>query len=353
MADTLEIPQVKTSSFENASKRLSSIIGGRKTGQQDNVQKSPEGVTSNPQNVTQNTVQPLPKENKQPEPSIQQNTIPSLPDIKSLTKGKFDKIEDLLADYDKVSSNTNPLHDDFIKGAVDYYNKTGNLSPYLEASSFDPTQMSDDAVIKKELRSKYPNLSEKSFERLYEKEMAQYDSEDLEDDEKELNLELKKIKADEIRDNMKKEREKFINPNNPDQLQKYIDDIKNNEITKSFLDNKRVIVKHNSGDFNYEVSDPSSVFEMMTDNGKLFDAFKGENGKLDIGKSLHLLSFLKSPDNFEKSLIDYGISIGLKNQDKELRNPSMPETPKGSPLQPTDERSKLKMALKGGLVNMR
>jgi len=62
--------------------------------------------------------------------------------------------------------------DDFIKGVVEYYEKTGDVTPYLQAKLVDFNQMSDEEVMRRNLREQYPDVSEKAFDRLYKQQIA-------------------------------------------------------------------------------------------------------------------------------------------------------------------------------------
>ena len=65
---------------------------------------------------------------------------------KDLSNGKAETLEDFFDEYARMRDSSNAqFKDDYIKNAVEYYNKTGNLTPYLEATSVNYSEMSDEA----------------------------------------------------------------------------------------------------------------------------------------------------------------------------------------------------------------
>jgi len=83
--------------------------------------------------------------------------------------------------------------DDFIKGAVEYYEKTGDLTPYLQAKTVDFSTMDDAAIMRRNLREQYPDVSEKAFDRLFQQQVVdkfKLDPEQWGEDDVELGKEL-------------------------------------------------------------------------------------------------------------------------------------------------------------------
>ena len=82
---------------------------------------------------------------------------------KDLTGGKVDNLEDFFEEYKRMrDSSATQFKDDYIKNAVEYYNKTGSLTPYLEATSVNYEEMSDEQIMRRELEQANPSLSAKA-----------------------------------------------------------------------------------------------------------------------------------------------------------------------------------------------
>ena len=81
---------------------------------------------------------------------------------KDLTGGKAETLEDFFEEYKKMRDSSGAqFKDDYIKSAVEYYNKTGSLTPYLEATSVNYGEMSDEQIMRRELEQANPTLSAK------------------------------------------------------------------------------------------------------------------------------------------------------------------------------------------------
>jgi len=103
-----------------------------------------------------------------------------------------------------VEAKVDPYNfkDDFIKGVVEYYEKTGDVTPYLQAKLVDFNQMSDEEVMRRNLREQYPDVSEKAFDRLYKQQIAdkfKLDADEWGEDDSELGKELLKAEATKAR----------------------------------------------------------------------------------------------------------------------------------------------------------
>ena len=92
---------------------------------------------------------------------------------KDLTGGKVETLEDFFEEYKRMrDSSDTQFKDDYIKNAVEYYNKTGSLTPYLEATSVNYGEMSDEQIMRRELEQANPTLSAKAIERLYNRDIV-------------------------------------------------------------------------------------------------------------------------------------------------------------------------------------
>lgn len=224
--------------------------------------------------------------------------------------------------------------DDFIKGVVDYYEKTGDLSAYLQAKLTDFQGMTDEELMRRELREQYPDVSDKAFDKLYRQQVVdkyKLDNEQWEEDDVELGRELLKSEASKIRTKLVEWQKGFIAPEpKPDTraeemkqaLQEFEKGVRNNDITKSIIDNKRIAIKTTDGDFNYEIADSNALVDMTIDNTKFFGQFTNPEGQIDYNKWYLTSAFSQNPEGFIKSIGNYFKGLGREEITKEIKNPS-------------------------------
>lgn len=224
--------------------------------------------------------------------------------------------------------------DDFIKGVVDYYEKTGDLSAYLQAKLTDFQGMTDEELMRRELREQYPDVSDKAFDKLYRQQVVdkyKLDNEQWEEDDVELGRELLKSEASKIRTKLVEWQKGFTAPEpKPDTraeemkqaLQEFEKGVRNNDITKSIIDNKRIAIKTTDGDFNYEIADSNALVDMTIDNTKFFGQFTNPEGQIDYNKWYLTSAFSQNPEGFIKSIGNYFKGLGREEITKEIKNPS-------------------------------
>lgn len=228
--------------------------------------------------------------------------------------------------------------DDFIKGVVEFYEKTGDITPYLQAKLVDFKGMSDEEVMRRSLREQYPDVSEKAFDRLYKQQIVdkyKLDVEDWGEEDSELGRELLKVEAE-------KQRQKYIEWQNgfkapepvgtqeiqsqelelKEALQKFEQSVKSNPLTSQILNDKRIAIKVGDAEFNYELQDAKSMVDMTLDNNKFFQQFASADGQLDYSKWYKAVAYSQNPELFEKALVNYGKTLGREEVTKELKNPS-------------------------------
>lgn len=226
--------------------------------------------------------------------------------------------------------------DDFIKGVVEFYEKTGDLTPYLQAKTVDFTKMSDEEILRRNLREQYADLSDKAFERLYKQQVIdkfKLDADEYGEEDSELGRELLKTEASKIRNQYMDWQKNFQAPGIEDSqedlqaaelLQRFEAEVKSSEMTKAILDAKKIAIKTAEGEFNYEIPQPNQLVDMTLDNDKFFAQFADGTGKLDYAKWYKTAAYSQNPELFEKSLINYGKTLGRSEVTKEIKNPSSP-----------------------------
>ena len=258
---------------------------------------------------------------------------------KDLSNGKAETLEDFFDEYKRMrDSSSAEFKDDFIKNAVEYYNETGNLTPYLEATSVNYSEMSDELVMRRDLEQANPTLSKGAIERLYTREIVDkysLDEDKFDEDEVELGKELLAADATKLRDKYVDEQKNFTQPvkdqteeteteNQEEQRAKWTETVSSHEITKDVMENKRILVSYGDDKFSYEVENPESLQEMTIDNNKFFDLFKDDKGDVNFDKWYRVLAYASDPEVYDSSLISHGQELGQEKVVSDLKNPTAP-----------------------------
>jgi hypothetical protein len=253
----------------------------------------------------------------------------------------YDQVEELKAQLEQNQSAQPQVeeYDEFLQGLIDYYKSTGDVTPYLEAKSVDYTSMSDLDVVRYDMRKQYPEMSDKNFERLFDREVIQkyqLDENRYGEDEIELGKELLKSEASRKRQSLIEDQSKFAIPQREDNSaqtqaeaeqarQQWTQSVQSHPTTKELLDNQRVVINYNGEPFAYEVDNTDAVVEMTIDNTKFFQLFQTEDGQVDYDRWYRVLNYASNPGLFERSLINHGKTLGGKEVVKEIKNPSRPQ----------------------------
>jgi hypothetical protein len=235
---------------------------------------------------------------------------------------------------DKVDPPSYNFKDEFIKGVVDFYEKTGDITPYLQAKLADFNGMTDEDLMRRELRESYPDVSDKAFEKLYKQQVVEkfkLDPDQWEEDDVELGKELLKSEASKVRSKLVEWQNGFKAPEpKPDTraeemtqaIQEFEQKVKSNEATRSLLESKRIAIKTTDGEFNYELQNSNDIVDMTIDNTKFFGQFAGQDGQIDYNKWYLTTAFAQNPENFIKSIGNYFKGLGREEITKEIKNPS-------------------------------
>jgi hypothetical protein len=230
-----------------------------------------------------------------------------------------------------VKETAREYKDDFIKGVVEFYEKTGDLAPYLQAKTIDFTNMADEEILRRNLREEYQDLSDKAFERLFKQQVTdkfKLDADEWGEEDSELGRELLKVEASKLRSQYVDWQKNFAAPEpqpyydqTAEMLQKFENEVKSSEFTKGFLGSKTLSIKTSDGEFNYEVPQADAVIDMTIDNDRFFSQFAGDQGQLDYAKWYKTVAYSQNPELFERSLINYGKTLGRSEVTKEIKNP--------------------------------
>lgn len=253
----------------------------------------------------------------------------------------YDQVEELQAQLQEVQTSTQmpEEQDEFIKGLIEYYKETGDVSAYIEAKNVDYSAMSDLDVVRRNMRSQYSDMSDKNFERLFRREVVdkyQLDASRYDEEEVELGEELLKAEASKLRSELIERQAKFKAPERQAQpevdttaqaeeaMAQWTEKVNAAPETQSIINDGRVVIDFNGEPFAYEIDNPQDVVDMTIDNNKFFQLFQNEGGQIDYNKWYKVLNYAQDPNTFERSLILHGKNLGGKEVVSEIKNPSRP-----------------------------
>lgn len=301
----------------------------------EETQEQPDEVDKEVETVSEETEQPVDNTEESQDDDSRDKLVESIDNaVKDLTGGTSSTIEELFEEYKSLrDSEKTSFKDDFIKDAVEFYNKTGSLTPYLEATSLNFEEMTDEKIMRHNLKSQNPTLSDRAIERLYLRDIINkysLDADRFDEDEVELGKELLKADADKLRKTLVDEQKNFIQPeskpedNSEAEAQQtaFIESVNTNKTTRDLLENKRILVDYNDQSFSYEIENPEQLKDMALDSTKFFALFQDEKGTIDFDKWYKVASYALDPETYNQSLISHGVGLGQEKVVKDLKNPS-------------------------------
>ena len=263
-------------------------------------------------------------------------TVPTLPD---------DLVEAYNEIVDQMDSQEDDVEelDEFMTGALEYYRETGDLSKYAEMKSVNYDEMSDTDLMRRALRSQYSDVSDKNFERLYQREVVdkyKLDADRDDSDEVELGQELLKTEANKLRQTFKEEQTRFVPPQRQEQRdaeeaqEQWTQIVGESASTANLFDNKEIVVDWDGEQFSYEVDDPEFLAQTAVDSRNFFQIFQDDSGQVDLDHWYRVVQYAMEPQTFERALINFGRSLGSESVVNELKNPSTsaPNTSAGSSM---------------------
>jgi hypothetical protein len=239
--------------------------------------------------------------------------------------------------------------DDFDIEFSDYRKNGNDPYKYLEAKSFDWEQVPDIDIVIEDFIKQYPTFDSNQLDRLISKKYGYIDGGDEEDNADALIL----MKADAHLSRQQRiaEQKNFKIPQSPQEAasskveqlyaeqqeiamqnyQQQVNFYKSHEATQNLIQSKRVGVEI-GGDkpFYFNVDKPELITKAITD-GELWQRITAVNpqeadaAKLipDVAKLQKLVIAAMNP-NYEKDLVNYGKSLGLKNIVEEGQNARKP-----------------------------
>lgn len=281
------------------------------------------------ENVTPDPVE-TPAETPEPVETSQANPVQvETPETPTPTPAPT---EEEILDWKQVLKNEG--YDDFALGLLEYYKSTGDITPYLEAKTVDYSALDDAEILRRDLRSKYQDLSDDEFALMYKKKVIdQYglDESYTEDEQRLGKIELK-YAAKEVRDRLIEQQKNFKAPERqvqtPDnsqmaeQWKQYVD---SDPITQQILTGKRITIGDGEQAVNFELNDVNAVLEQTYNPQKFFESFVKPDGTTDMAKWYKVIAFASNPQAYEKTSINYGKTLGRQEVYNDIKNPPKPD----------------------------
>jgi hypothetical protein len=291
-------------------------------------------------------------------------SMPSL-DGEAEGEGEANSASAVIGDWKEELKKANPKdilkelgYDDFLAEFAEYRKNGGDAYKYLEARAFDWDTVSHQDLILDELKSQYPHLTEDKVERLYQ---AKYKQSDMASDEdREIGLIQLEADAELVRQKRVTEQKQFQIPDPArmqeantqamyeeqrkleiDQSQKIIQFFQEHEATKNLYQSKRVAIDlGDNGKFNFNIDKPENLMSVALDSEKWQRAISVNPQEADVSKlipdvaKLQKIALVAMNPNYERDLVNYGKSLGLKAIVEEGQNARRPIG--NTPAQPNE-----------------
>lgn len=306
-------------------------------------------VVEIPQETPQPEVAEVPKEEPKEEPKAEVKPEPKQ-EVKTETKEEpkeepkaevkpaevtaADWKQALKAGVDKYEVLKELGYDDFTIGMLKYKEQTGDYTPYLQVKTVDYTKMSPEQILKEDLRRQFPDMSEKTLNFKFNKELKDKYYLDREEypegsDEAEVGQELMRLDAEQRRKAFIEEQNKFKAP----EPQPEVDATKreaelqqqratlgnlvmNNEATTGLQKTKSISFGEGEESFNYPIEDPKALVDIAL-NTIL------NSGRTDLtGVDLNLFykQLAKGQPGWEKAYADHITALNKQKFQKEIGN---------------------------------
>jgi len=271
-------------------------------------------------------------ESQNDETQIDENTTSGSDESSSSNEEVPSEVGDQLDELPKDSPETTEykFKDDFIKKAVEYYEKYGNLTPFLEATAVDYDSVGDTDLLRMKFDKENSDLSPKARQRLFEKELEKYNLDSYDEDDAEVGQALLKRDAAKVRASLKEEQTQFVQSIQPSvqepQVSKEELDAQREQSRKlietgvsSVIRNNFIKLEANGEGINYQIADKNKVVDYALDSNQFLSTF-AKDGQVDWDKWTKVVAFAENPTVFIDELIKHGKSLGRKSMEAELKN---------------------------------
>jgi len=249
-------------------------------------------------------------------------------------------------------------YDEFVADFAEFRKNGGDAYKFLEAKAFDWNNVSHTDLVFDELKLQYPNLSDDQIEKLYQARYKQ--TEFAADEDREVGLIQLEADAELVRQKRIQEQQQFRIPevSRPqevdnqlqyaeqerllaEQQQQVLQFFREHDATKSLIESKRVAIDlGDNGKFNFNIDKPENLMAVALDGEKWQRAISVNPQEADPAKlipdvaKLQKIALVALNPNYEKDLVNYGKSLGLKAIIEEGQNARRPVG--SAPAQPNE-----------------
>lgn len=238
-------------------------------------------------------------------------------------------------------------YDEFVADFAEFRKNGGDAYKFLEAKAFDWNNVSHTDLVFDELKLQYPNLSDDKIEKLYQARYKQTDF--ASDEDREVGLIQLEADAELVRQKRIQEQQQFRIPevSRPQEVdnqlqyaeqerllaeqQQVLQFFREHDATKSLLESKRVAIDlGDNGKFNFNIDKPENLMAVALDGEKWQRAISVNPQEADPAKlipdvaKLQKIALVALNPNYEKDLVNYGKSLGLKAIIEEGQNARRP-----------------------------
>ena len=232
--------------------------------------------------------------------------------------------------------------------------KGGSAEDYIRIKGTDYNKVPDNFLAKEALKADNPTLSEEDIDILYDDKYKQ----DVfaTDDEKKRGAVYIKADAAKQRQRLIAEQQNFKIPEQPvvasqsqptaeewakGEAKRVSDNITylntNDANIKSLNESKSLAVSLGEGiePFKFSIDDPNVITRAIADVSFLSQLLSDDKGVLDTRAAQEMVMFAVNPENFKKSIFNYGKAAALKELVASGQNAGLPKTPSGGEGTPT------------------
>jgi hypothetical protein len=222
---------------------------------------------------------------------------------------------------------------------IDQHMKNGGRAEdYLNAKAIDYTKISDDSLLKSDLRKQYPTLQPHQIDLMFERK---YSPLTMDENDVEFANIQKQADAYKVRQTAIAEQQKFKiaepiqqQPDNTfqerqaealrqaEESRRWFNE---HEATKALMTSKRVALNlGENGTFNFEVSQPDFIMKAITDPATWGKLTATKTGEPDVVKLQKIVLYAANPEQYENDLVNYGKTLKLPELVDEGRNITKP-----------------------------
>lgn len=222
--------------------------------------------------------------------------------------------------------------DEFAVGMVDYYQKEGNVTPYLEVKTVDYSKMTSEQLLEMQLKKENPGMSETALKFKLRKELEQKyylnrDDFDEDSDEAVYGQEQMRLDADKIRKQLIEEQEKFkvpvkdtdaIEQREAERLQTLQKAVTEHKETVDFLQQKALRFGEGDEAFTFPIDNADAVVEsclntILNTDRQDIDGVELTDFYKKIAVTAHLPQFLDAYGKHREAIAKKAFEAELEN----------------------------------------